>query len=77
MFRTFVTTETVDVDNQTYSVRYFEVRTPRGLRRFSAELMLGPGDRLILADDSVTNLEARASRLVPATLYSRMLSTIA
>jgi len=77
MFRTFVKTETVDVDNQTYAVRYFEVRTPRGLRRFSAEIMLGPGDRIILDDDSVTNLEARASRLVPATLYSRMLSRIA
>ena len=77
MFRTFVKTETVAVDNQTYAVRYFEVRTPRGLRRFSAEIMLGPGDRIILDDDSVTNLVARASRLVPATLYSRMLSRIA
>jgi hypothetical protein len=77
MFRTFVKTETVAVDNQTYAVRYFEVRTPRGLRRYSAEIMLGPGDRIILDDDSVTNLETRASRLVPATLYSRMLSRIA
>ena len=77
MFRTFVKTETVAVENQTYAVRYFEVRTPRGLRRYSAEIMLGPGDRIILDDDSVTNLEARANRLVPATLYSRMLSRIA
>lgn len=77
MFRTFVKTETVAVENQTYAVRYFEVRTPRGLRRYSAEIMLGPGDRIILDDDSVTNLETRANRLVPATLYSRMLSRIA
>ena len=28
----------------------------------------------ILDDDSVTNLEARTMRLVPATLYSRMLA---
>ena len=77
MFRTFVKTETLAVENQTYAVRYFEVRTPRGLRRYSAEIMLGPGDRIILDDDSVTNLETRANRLVPATLYSRMLSRIA
>ena len=37
-----------------------------------AEILLGPGDRIILGDDSVPNLEARAYRLVPATLYSRM-----
>ena len=43
------------------------------LRRYSAEILLAPGDRIILDDDSVTNLEARAARLVPATLYSRML----
>ena len=45
-----------------------------GSRRYSAEILLGPGDRIILDDDSVTNLEARATRLVPATLYSRMLA---
>ena len=46
----------------------------RGARRYSAEILLAPGDRIILDDDSVTNLEARATWLVPATLYSRMLS---
>lgn len=73
MFRTLVKTEQVSVDNQTYPVRYFETRTPRGMRRFSAEILLGPGDRIILDDDSVTNLETRATRLVPATLHSRTL----
>ena len=77
MFRTLVKTETVAVDNRSYQVRYFEVRTLRGLRRFSAEILLAPGDRIILDDDSVTNLETRATRLVPATLYSRMLARIA
>ncbi len=77
MFRTLVKTETVTVGDQNYPVRYFEIRTIRGLRRYSAEIMLGPGDRIILDDDSVTNLEARAARLVPATLYSRMLTRIA
>ena len=46
-------------------MRYFELSTPRGLRRFSAEILLGPDDRIILDDDSMVNLEARAMRLVP------------
>ena len=74
MFRTLVKTEAVAVDNQLFRVRYFEQRTLRGLRRYSAEIFLGPGDRIILDDDSVTNLEARTTCLVPATLYSRMLA---
>lgn len=77
MFRTFVKSETVAHDEGMYTIRYFEVRTARGLRRYSAEILLGPGDRIILDDDSVLNLEARAARLVPATLYSRMLARIA
>lgn len=77
MFRTLVKTENVAVDDRIYPVRYFELRTLRGLRRYSAEILLGPGDRIILDDDSLTNLETRATRLVPATLQSRMLSKIA
>ena len=77
MIRTLVKTANVAVDNQTYAVRYFEQRTPRGLRRYSAEILLGPGDRIILDDDSVNNLEARATRVVPAMLYSRMLARTA
>ena len=74
MFRTLVKTETMTVEDRFYPVRYFEQRTVRGQRRYSAEIVLGPGDRVILDDDSVTNLEARAARLVPATLHSRMLA---
>ena len=77
MFRTLVKTENVAIDDRLFPIRYFELRTPRGLRRYSAEILLGPGDRIILDDDSVTNLEARAMRLVPATLESRMLTKIA
>jgi hypothetical protein len=77
MFRTLVKTENVAVEDRIYPVRYFELRTLRGLRRYSAEILLGPGDRIILDDDSVTNLETRATRLVPATLQSRMLTKIA
>jgi hypothetical protein len=77
MLRILVKTEAVAVDNQSFPVRYFEQRTLRGLRRYSAEIFLGPGDRVILDDDSVTNLEARAMRLVPATVYSRILARTA
>jgi hypothetical protein len=77
MFRTLVKTQAVAVDNQLFPVRYFEQRTLRGLRRYSAEIFLGPGDRIILDDDSVTKLEARATRLVPATVYSRILARTA
>ena len=74
MFRTLVKTAVIAVDEQTVDVRYFELRTLRGARRYSAEIMLGANDRIILDDDSVTNLEARTTRLVPATLLSRLLT---
>lgn len=74
MFRTLIKTDALAVDNQKFSVRYFELRTLRGSRRYSAEILLGPGDRIILDDDSMTNLEAKTARLVPATLYSRLLA---
>jgi hypothetical protein len=74
MFRTLVKTTALAVDNHKVAVRYFELRTVRGARRYSAEILLGPNDRIILDDDSVTNLETRTTRLVPATLLSRMLA---
>ena len=74
MFRTLVKTEALTVEDRTFSIRYFEQRTARGARRYSAEILLGPRDRIILDDDSVTNLEARTASLVPATLYSRILA---
>jgi hypothetical protein len=74
MFRTLVKTEALAVEDHTYAVRYFELRTLRGARRYSAEILLGPGDRIILDDDSVINLETKTMRLVPATLYSRLLA---
>jgi hypothetical protein len=74
VFRTLVKTEAVAVDDRSYPVRYFEQRTERGARRYCAEILLGPDDCIILDDDSVPNLEAKAVRLVPATIYSRMLT---
>jgi len=74
MLGTLVKTVAVAVEDKTVAVRYFELRTMRGARRYSAEILVGPGDRIILDDDSVTSLEARTARLVPATIYSRMLA---
>lgn len=74
MFKTLLKTDAVGIDDQTFAVRYFELRTMRGARRYSAEIVIGPGDRIILDDDSVSNLEARANCLVPATVYSRALA---
>jgi hypothetical protein len=74
MLSTLVKTEAMAVDGRSFPVRYFEVRTVRGVRRYSVEILLGPGDRIILDDDSVVGLEARATRVVPVTLYSRMLA---
>jgi hypothetical protein len=74
MFRTLVKTDQVVLDGRRLVVRFFELRTARGGRRYSAEIVLAPGDRIILDGDSVANLEARTARLVPATIYSRVLA---
>lgn len=74
MLSRLLKTEAVAVDGRKYRVRYFETKTLRGIRRYSAEILLGPGDRIILDDDSVVKLEAKATCLMPATLYSRMLA---
>jgi len=74
MFRTLLKTDAVGHEDHTFAVCYFELRTLRGARRYSAEILIGPGDRIILDDDSVSNLEARANCLVPATVYSRALA---
>jgi hypothetical protein len=74
MFRTLLKTDSLAIDNRTFPIRYFEIRTLSGARRYSAEIVLSPGDRVILDDDSMTTLEARTTRLMPATLYSRLLA---
>ena len=74
MFRKLVKTAEVEVEERRYNVRYYELKTIRGLRRFSSEVLLGPGDRIILDDDSMSSLESKVLRLVPATVYSRELA---
>lgn len=61
MFRTLIKTDDVAVGARTYQVRYFEQQTDRGSRRYAAEILLAPGDRIILDGDSIANLEARNS----------------
>jgi hypothetical protein len=75
MFRKLVKTAEIEIDDRTYRVVFFELKTVRGIRRFSSEVTLGPNDRIIIDDDSLAGLEARVARLVPATLYSRQLAS--
>ena len=73
-FTKLVKTEDLTIEGQAYVVRYFETETIRGTRRYSFELMLGPTDRIILDGNSLIDLESKVTRLVPATIYSRMLA---
>jgi len=57
MFRTLVKIDALAIDDQTYSVRYFELRTLRGARRYSAELTLGPDDLVAVYSDGITEAE--------------------
>lgn len=74
MFRKLVKTTEIEIDGRSYSLRYFEEKTHRGSRRYNCEVLLGAADRIILDDDSLTSLESKVARLVPATLYSRLLA---
>lgn len=77
MFTRLIKTEDLAIDNRTYNVRYFETKTLRGSRRFSSEIVVGPGpaDRIILDDDSLSSLQSKVQRLAPATIYSRQLAS--
>ena len=74
MARKLVATAEVEIDGRTYPLRYYELQTIRGGRRFSCEVVLGAGDRVIVDDDTMTSLESKVLRLAPATVYSRLLA---
>ena len=74
MFLTLVKTAQIEINGRSYVLRYFEQRTGRGARRYSCEVLLGGGDRIIIDDDTLTSLESRVERLAPATVYSRVLA---
>lgn len=74
MLRKLVKTTRIDLEGRSCDVRFFELRTASGGRRYSSEMMLGAEDRIILDDDTMTGLESKVDRLVPAALWSRMLA---
>jgi len=75
MFRKLLQTAQIDVDGDVYVAHYFEQKTARGSRRFSCEVVLDAGDRIIIDDDSLMSLQAKIARLAPATIYSRVLAS--
>jgi hypothetical protein len=75
MFLKLLKTGQIEVDGRTYQVRYYERRTMRGAPRYSGEVLIGTTDRIILDDDTLTSLESRLERLVPATIYSRQVAS--
>ena len=72
--RKLVKTDQIEVEGQAYTVDYFEGTTDRGIHRYSSELVLGPGDRIIVDGSSLGALEWHVARLMPATVYSRALT---
>ena len=74
MFRKLVKATEIDIDGRSYTLRFFELKTIRGGRRFSCEVQLTAADRIILDDDSMSSLESKVARLAPATVYSRLLA---
>ena len=74
MFRKLVKTAEIEVEGQSYSLRYYEQKTARGARRYSCEVLLDASDRIILDDDTMVSLESKVARLAPATVYSRSLA---
>jgi len=69
-----IKTECLEIDEHTYTVCYYEMTTPHGTHRYSSEIVLGAGDRVILDDASVGGLELKLSRVAPFTLCGRLLA---
>jgi hypothetical protein len=74
MFRTLVQTEIIDVEGRSCVTHFFERKTTRGARRYSCEIVLPDGERIILDDDSLTSLSTKVARQAPAMMYSRDLA---
>lgn len=64
----------LDIESQTVNVCYYVTRTLNGAARYSAEVEFRPEDHMILDADSVNGLQTKLDSLVPASIYSRMLS---
>ena len=72
--RKLVKSDWIEIDGRAYLVDYFEGTTERGTPRYSSEMVIGPGDRIIVDGSSLSALEWRVARLMPATVYSRALA---
>lgn len=72
--RKLVKSNWIEIDGRAYLVDYFEGTTERGTPRYSSEMVIGPGDRIIVDGSSLSALEWRVARLMPATVYSRALA---
>ena len=74
MFQKLIKTTDLDVEERTFSVRYYETTTMNGTPRYSAEVVFHSEDHMILDADSVKRLETMLARLVRASFYGRMLA---
>jgi hypothetical protein len=74
MFRTLVQTEHIDVEGHSCVAHFFVRTTTRGAQRYSCELLLKDGERIILDDDSLASLSTKVARLAPAMVYSRAIA---
>ena len=74
MFEKLVKSTDIEINGQRYALRYYVQKTTRGGHRYSCEVTLGAGDRIIVDDDSMMSLESKVARLAPATVYSRSLA---
>jgi hypothetical protein len=74
--RKLVKSDWIEIDGRAYLVDYFEGTTEHGTPRYTSEMVLGlgPGDRIIVDGSSLSALEWRVARLMPATVYSRALA---
>ena len=69
-----VRTDELEIDGHSYVVRYYETETIRGTIRYCSEVALGATDRIIVDGYSLSSLESKVLRLVPATIYSHALA---
>jgi hypothetical protein len=72
--RKLVKSDCIEIEGRAYLVDYFEGTTEHGTPRYTSEMVLGPGDRIIVDGSSLSALEWRVARLMPATVYSRTLA---
>jgi len=73
IFQRLIKETSLDVEERTLSVHYYETRTLHGDSRFSAEVVSQPRDHMILDADSVNRLETQVASLVHTSMYSRAL----